>query len=307
MILLFAVLPSLAADPIDDLPESTAPAPAPASEAAPAPAPAAAPTPGPVTQAQIQSAVDAWYGKSVPAAAVCIGRPTLPAPFGKEVVVVGVTKKNAGCRIQGVMIGGVATPTVNGLAAAVPWKDLDATAKLAAAKVWTTQVLLHFDAPVGDALAKAGSKGAVAVTAPFARRTEEFHVNERFTGAFAFDAAGNLTATGGTSTEKWRIDLYQQEVAVQGLTSAAVNAAVTSVGASVTRCVEEKTVADPTFEGATRIAMVVAAGKIEKLGAEEESDAELTRCFGNALYEATWSPTAKGTAVWSFTVVKTKL
>jgi hypothetical protein len=307
MISLFAAI-ALAQDPIEeDFPEDPEPAPAPApAPAAPVPPPPPVPK-GPVTQAQIQAAANTWYGKQVPTAAICVGRPKVPAAITKEVVAVGVMRKNAGCRLVGVMVAGEPVATADALAAAVDLPSLDTATRIPTARDWVTGVLLHFDRPMNEGVGKLTPKGGVAVTAGYLHRTDEFHVSEKVPGQFTFDAAGKLVGTAGTATEKWRTDLYQQEVAVQGLSSAVVDSAVKSVGASITECFEDKIAADPGFAGATRIAMVVAAGKIEKLGAEEESDPDLTRCYANALYRAVWSPTAKGSAVWSFAIVKAPL
>ena len=40
------------------------------------------------------------------------------------------------------------------------------------------------------------------------------------------------------------------------------------------------------------------------IGTEEESDPELSQCFGGALGRVVWPQGAKGNAVWSFSVLR---
>jgi hypothetical protein len=308
---------AFAADP-DDLPEAAPPAPAPRepesepNEGEPAGTPAAPPAPAekkPVTQAQIQAAVDAAYGKPVPAPAVCVARPDLAGRVPTEVVAFGVTQRYAGCKLLGVMVDAAPVATADALPAALAggWAKLDAKARTELVAAWTTQVLLAFDhvAPGTTATVKPLSGSKLLASVPFTAKLAEAHVSQDVAGAFTFDPSGKLTATSRDQGPTFTTALYQTMYSVQGTSEGVIAAGIKSIGGEIQQCVDERFAADPTIAAVTRFAWTLdGTGQIGKLGAEESADAELTRCYGNALYNATWTVGQKGAAVWSFAVVR---
>lgn len=334
--LLFATLAAFAADPVDDLPESDlpeaeTPAPAPADPAAPAaPAPAGDPDdpqmaappaastkpvpppvpagPLPATDAQIQAAIDAAYGKAVPAPARC-SEVIEVTGVQSEVVVFGVKQRNIGCKLLGVLVGAKPYSVADALPAAVPdLQKRDAASRLALIGEWTTEVVLAYDyvRPETKPTVKPTPSG-YAVTVPFVARTGEAHVAQEVPGAFTYGANGKLTASQRDTGPKYATGLYQHMYKVSGLTEAQIAAGIQSVGGLITRCFEERYAENPLIEDATRFAWTIGPdGKIGTFGAEESGDDELTRCYADAMRKVNWPTGVKGAAVYSFAVVRSQ-
>ncbi len=331
--LLFATLAALAADPSDDLPEadlpeSSTPAPAPADPAAPAapadplddPQMAAPPAPGPVkppvpqgplpvTPAQIAEAINAAYGKPVPPAAHCKEELEVSG-VNAEVVIFGVTQRNVGCKLLGVMVDAKPYAVADALPAAAPdLQKRDSASRLALVGDWTTDVVLAYDyvRPETKPVVKATGTG-YAVTLPFVARTGDAHVAQEVPGAFTYGATGKLTGSQREGGPKFVTGLYQHMYKVAGFSEDQINAGIQSVGGLIKQCFEERYAADPTIADATRFAWSIGPdGKIGTFGAEESGDDELKRCYGDAMYKVQWPTGTKGTAVYSFAIVRSPL
>jgi hypothetical protein len=342
--LLFSLLTAaFAADPTDDLPESTVPvAPAPAPDAPledpeeppatptpePVPGPAAAPgapaTPapkGPANQSQIQQAVEAAYGKQVPIQAVCSERVALGAPFTAETVVYGVTQRNIGCKLLGVLVDATQIPLAEALPAAIGgtgFAKLDSKTKIDAISHWTTGILLAYDtvAPGTTPTVKLNSKGGWTSTIPFTEHTAERYTSQDVPGAFTFDSAGKLLSSVRDTGPKYLSAFIMTKYSLSGVDEPTVQTGIASVGQMLTDCFEEKYQNDPAYAGSIRFGWTILANgatgnigtvAIEGEPADQVPDAKLSACYVAAITDIVWPQGAKGAVSWSFTILRQKL
>lgn len=277
---------------------------------APAPAPAAAAAPTPGSDAWIRAEVSSHYGKPVPAAAVCIERPSLPAPFAGDIAAVAVRRGLRGCVLFGVVIDGawIAPEAALTKALSPSWAGLDAKARSAALLAWTDGVALAFEQPLADppGVVTAGKGGATTVTRRALRRDDGQNRSLDATTTFVYDAGLALTSATEQVHTHYATQLFVRADRVTGVPEAAVDKALADHGKVVSDCFASAWEADLTLSGRVRLSWAVADGKVGEVAviAEPGTDDALARCYARAVRAGTYPPEVKGDVTWVFAVTR---
>lgn len=296
------------------------PAPQPEPEPAPAPAPAPVPKPPPapkppppggITDEQVKVAIDALYGRPIPASALCIERPTLSAPLSTYPIAVATKRGERGCVLAGVMIDGVLVEPALALGKAtdpVAFAKLDTATKTSALLSWTDAVLLAFDTPSGTVAGTVtSSKGTSTVTRRLLRRSDRALGIDDISLRYSYDAALKHTVT-ETVNAKWQTNFFSKSVYLEGIAESTVVAALTAKGALIADCFDGVWATNPSEAGRVVFEWKVAGGKADGVTVEtspsEVLNKSLASCYGRHIAATTWPAEATGRVRWSFAAVR---
>jgi hypothetical protein len=277
---------------------------------APAPAPAPAP-PAPLTDEQVDAAVDQLYGRDIPAAAICIARPTLPEPLPASVIAVGTRRGERGCVLVGVVVNGALQEPLAALSVAADpaaFAKLPSATRNSALLAWTDQVLLAFDRPSATVAGTVTTSGGNhTVTRQLQRRGEVALRLEELTARWVYDRALTATVT-ETPGKRWQTTFFMRPVHVEGLDTATVNTALTAKGRLIAQCFEAAWEADPLAAGRVVFEWTVGGGKPTSVTVvadpSEKLNGPLARCYGNQIHGTVYPPEAQGRVQWSFAATR---
>jgi hypothetical protein len=267
-----------------------------------------------LTDEQVKAAVDQLYGRDIPAAAICIERPTLPEPLPAGVVSVGTQRGERGCVLVGVMVNGALQEPLAALSVATDpaaFAKLPSTTRNAALLAWTDQVLLAFDWPSSTVAGTVtASSGNHTVTRQLQRRGDTELLLEEITGRWVYDRALKATVT-ETVGKRWKTSFFMRPVHVEGIDSATVNTALTAKGRLIAQCFEAVWKADPTSTGRVVFEWTVGGGKPTSVTVvadpNEKLNGPLARCYGNQIHSTVYPPEAKGRVQWSFAATRAEV
>jgi hypothetical protein len=281
----------------------------------PPPAPVPAPPP-PAPDQPVWDAVDAVYGKPVPHSSVCVARPTVAEPLHGAPIAVATKRGALGCVLVGVMVDGAwyepgaALPHALDPAA---FAALDAAGREKVLLDWTDHVLLAFQQPHGLAVVTADPKTkSTLVDRQYFRRDDQ--------PAHSVDAVSkwtygpDLVATAAVEQVQSRIatTLFLRPNKVEGLDTAAVDAALTSKGLVIRQCFTDAWNRDLSLDGKVVLDWAVADGKVGTISVVNEAgppdlgkppkpaDPELAKCYANAIRSAAYPAGSKGAVSYVF-------
>lgn len=265
------------------------------------------------TDEVVRAAVDALYGKPIPAEAVCVTRPELPARF-REPAVVGVRRGARGCVLIGVVLDAAIVPPASAAGAArdpEAWAAVDPAQRAQDLLAWTERVLLAFDQPDASVAGQVGAAkgGGHTVERAYLRRDEVSGRSLRATGRFTFDDGLALAPVEETVDRRYETTMFVRPDRVTGLDAGVVEQALTAQGGSIRKCFTEAWEADLALAGRVRLEWVVSGGKADALAvlADDDPPEALARCYARAVRAVPFPADAAGEVRWVFAVDRREL
>jgi hypothetical protein len=267
----------------------------------------------PVTDELVHVVVDELQGKDVPEKAVCIERPSLPAPFATDLVAIGIMEGDLGCQLMGVMVDGSFKKPEIAAAAAIDeqsWSSARSSERATWMQQWTTTVHLVFKQfdMFGTSPTSSASGSAYQVQATYWERDEQDWTARHASGSFRYDGDGKLLDE-SVEGPRFKSTFSAREYRLNGLNGDAIHHAMTQQGRSLVGCAMDAFKTDLQFEGRTRMQFTLAGGQASQIAlvAQDDKGTGIERCYGRALGKIAFPASLNGTVVWAFNVSRTEL
>lgn len=245
------------------------------------------------------------------AAEVCQATPTLPAPFARSVIVIGVPRPAGGCTAIGAVIDGSYVTIDEAVGASVDakaWTDANVALRAEALTAWVMRGLLAFDQPIGsDKPAFSQDDGSLTISGlswrAFADQPGAWH---NLRGAFTFGPTGSLLDRSAKVQAHSVARLSLKELSSSGLSASSVFDVLSANAGPLNRCVYASQSSKLDFEDTAKLKWAIAGGKATKFEVIGDSDDAIARCYATALTNTRFPEGLTGSVTFAFVVRQTK-